>query len=396
MKTVYQWRNRTEFCHDSRCSDLFFVKVILVLGKETSDYSATGLIKFIEGFFHKHVRLRCNGEPATVALANKVKNMAGDLAKFETTPKHSSASNPAERGIQAVEEQSRTIRADCQMRFGSSETFGADKPIWAWLLRHAGLQISRYKPKGNGMTAYKQAYGEHYTHEVVLFAEIVLVRVPRPTHRVLQGGKRWHKGDAVFIKGVWVGGSDLSDEHIVLTPGGRVCSRTIRRLEPSRRHDAGFLDKVKGSTVGRTGRYCTGSTEKAAPPPPILVGGKSQSDNPDLPDKTEATHSETPKETDDANVHDSVPMSETPLNDGRDASHIKSKSSVDTADGVRQRLKFNGEASGTNPDPKRSKETVKQGEIRESNALLGESLEREEGAILAGFWRWRRHGGRIG
>ena len=103
-------------------ADLFSVKVIPVLRKETTDYSATGLIKFIEVFFHKHVRLRCDGEPATVALANKMKNMAGDLVKFETTPKHSSASNPAERAIQAVEEQSRTIRADCQMRFGSGET----------------------------------------------------------------------------------------------------------------------------------------------------------------------------------------------------------------------------------------------------------------------------------
>ena len=115
-------------------ADLFFVKVIPVLGKETTDHSATGLIKFIEGFFHKHVRLRCGGEPATLALANKVKNMAGDLVKFETTPKHNSASNPAERAIQAVEAQARTIRADCQMRLGSCETFGADKPIWAWLL----------------------------------------------------------------------------------------------------------------------------------------------------------------------------------------------------------------------------------------------------------------------
>ena len=96
------------------------------------------------------------------------------------------------------------------------------------------------------MTAYKHAYGEHYTHEVVPFAEIVLVRVPKPTHHGLQGGKRWHKGDAVFIKGVWVGGSGTSDEHIVLTTGGRVFLRTSRRLEPSRRHDAGFLGKVKG------------------------------------------------------------------------------------------------------------------------------------------------------
>ena len=77
-------------------------------------------------------------------------------------------------------------------------------------------------------------YGDLYTHEVVTFAEIVIVRVPKPTHRGLQGRKRWHKGDTLFIKGVLVGRSGLSDEHIVLTPGGRIFSRTIRRLEPSR------------------------------------------------------------------------------------------------------------------------------------------------------------------
>ena len=64
--------------------------------------------------------------------------------------------------------------------------------------------------------------------------------------------------------------------------------------------------------------------------------------------------------------------------------HIKSKSSVDTADGVRQRLKFDGEVSGMTPDPKRSKETVKQGEIRESNALPGESPERKKVRFLPG------------
>ena len=193
--------------------------------------------------------------------------------KLETTPKHSSASNPAERASQAVEEQARTIRADCQLRFGSGETFGADKPIRAWLLRHAGWQISRYKQKGNGMTAHKQAYGKHYTHEVVSFAEVVLVRVPKPTHRALQGGKRCHKGDAVFIKGVWVGRSETSDEHIALTLGGRVFSRTIRRLEPSRRHDVGFLDKVMGSPWDAQDGIARGRPRKEpAPPPPVLVG----------------------------------------------------------------------------------------------------------------------------
>ena len=131
--------------------------------------------------------------------------------------------------------------------------------------------------------------------------------------------------------------------------------------------------------MGRRGQYLRGRPRKEpAPPPPVLVGENTQSHNPDLPDKTEETHSETPKETDDTNDPDNVPVSETPLNDGRDASHIKSKSSVDTADGVRQRLKFDGESSGMIPDPKRSKKTVEQGESRESNALPGESLERKK------------------
>ena len=123
-----------------------------------------------------------------------------------------------------------------------------------------------------------------------------------------------------------------------------------------------------------------GGLRKESAPPPVLVEENSQSRNPDLPDKTEETHSKTAKETDDTNDPDNVP---TPLNDGRDASHIKSKSSVDTADGVRQRLKFDGEASGMTPDPKRSKETVKQGEVHESNALPGESLERKKVRFLS-------------
>ena len=49
-------------------ADLFFVKAIPVLGKDATDYSTTGLITFIESFFHKHVRLKCDGEPSVLTL----------------------------------------------------------------------------------------------------------------------------------------------------------------------------------------------------------------------------------------------------------------------------------------------------------------------------------------
>ena len=143
-------------------------------------------------------------------------------------------------------ERVRTLRADCQMRYGAGEAFSADTAIWTWLLRHAGWQISRFQVKANGSTAYKDAYGEHYTSQTVAFGEAVLARIARPSSRTLQGGRKWQKGDAVFIKGIWVGKSESADEHIILTERGRILARTIRRLAPAKRHNKRFLSLVRG------------------------------------------------------------------------------------------------------------------------------------------------------
>ena len=48
----------------------------------------------------------------------------------------------------------------------------------------------------------------------------------------------------------------------------------------------------------------------------VLSEVDTQKHNPELPDKTEDKHSETPKETDDTNDADDVPMSETLVNHG--------------------------------------------------------------------------------
>ena len=112
--------------------------------------------------------------------------------------------------------------------------------------------------------------------------------------------------------------------------------------------------------------------KESAPPPPILVGDNTQTHNMDLPDNTADKHSETPKETDDAKETDTAPMSETPVDDGRNASHMKSKSSLDNISGVRQRC----ELWCGDGDDSRPQETVRQGEIRESNTFLVSRLTR--------------------
>ena len=90
-------------------------------------------------------------------------------------------------------------------------------------------------------------------------------------------------------------------------------SRTIQRLEPSRRHDTVFLNTVKGLPWDVEDGILRGRPRKESAPPPILVAENSQTQSPDLSDNTADNHSESPKEPDDTNDTDNVSMSETPV-----------------------------------------------------------------------------------
>ena len=108
---------------------------------------------------------------------------------------------------------------------------------------------------------------------------------------VSQAEKRWHKGDAVFIKSAWVGRTEIL-EHVVLLD--RVFSRTIPRRDPSRRHEAAFVNNVKGPPDAEW--FFRGRPRKNLHYHPILVG-ENMTHNPDLPDNTADSHSQSPKET---------------------------------------------------------------------------------------------------
>ena len=116
----------------------------------------------------------------------------------------------------------------------SSEIFGADKPIWAWLLCRQANQ--------SGTTATR------------------------------------------------------CSSRVFGSTGGRVFSRTIRRLEPSRPHDAGFLGKVKVSRGTHRTVLCGVDRERNLHHHPFWLERNTQSHNPDLPDKNE-TFSKTSTDT---------------------------------------------------------------------------------------------------
>ena len=88
-----------------------------------------------------------------------------------------------------------------------------------------------------------------------------------------------------------------------------------------------------------------------------------------------SSHTGSGKETGDSN---DVPMNESLSSDGQpqssgvshDRSKSKAKSTTADADGVRQRLKFDGESSGMTFDPERCKDTVRQGEVNRSTRTV--------------------------
>ena len=91
--------------------------------KGATEYLGSAVADFARSLFMGKFRLRSDGEPAVVAVCNKVKEKLADTVILETTPRHSSGSNgQAERAIRSIGEQLRTLRFDTQARYSMKLT----------------------------------------------------------------------------------------------------------------------------------------------------------------------------------------------------------------------------------------------------------------------------------
>ena len=80
--------------------------------------------------------------------------------------------------------------------------------------------------------------GHDFFGELLAFGECVLAKWPNMKD-LAKGVPRW-------VHGVFVGKTEGSDEHIVLTPVGAQTFRTVRRLPESSRHSLHSLESVAG------------------------------------------------------------------------------------------------------------------------------------------------------
>lgn len=116
------------------------------------------------------------------------------------------------------------------------------------MTRHCSWTIARFQPRWSGHTAYRSLRGKDYTGEIVPFGEIVMYKVIENDGDKLN--PRW-------LKGVYVGKIDQTDEFIFLTPKGAKKSRSIKRFEASEAWGREVMAGCVGAPWNPTGRPTT-------------------------------------------------------------------------------------------------------------------------------------------
>ena len=144
------------------------------------DWPAQQLLENLRSLAYKRIVLRCDQEPAIMALVERVRQWCDDIDIItETAPTaDKNANGAAERAVQAAEGQARTLKLELERRIGGR--IPAQHPIVAWLVRHAADVVTKYEVKDHGKTAYEYVPGRPYRGEVADLGRQVLYRIPLP------------------------------------------------------------------------------------------------------------------------------------------------------------------------------------------------------------------------
>ena len=148
-----------------------------------------------------------------------------------------SASNgKAERSVQSLEDQVRTLKLALESRIESR--IESTHPIMRWMVRHAAIIMNRFSVSPDGQTPYQALHGKRAPDRFVEFGEKVYYSIPK---------KMRHKLDPRWKLGVCVGVSSSSNEYYVSNGQGDIVkARSVVRVVSTRRWGATDVLNVRG------------------------------------------------------------------------------------------------------------------------------------------------------
>ena len=171
--------------------------------------------------------IRHNQEHAHGALTRSV-GETWTYLELAPVASHQSVED-VERANQEVPNQSGTLKTVCR---GATR----NHPCVPW---HSGWSGARYRIKPSGRAPFETLKS---SGEIVCFAVTIWARAHGGRDRADKFGTPWSEK-------IWLGKSEITDEHLCCNDGV-TRHRTARRQPPATRWSLDFLDKLRENTVG--------------------------------------------------------------------------------------------------------------------------------------------------
>ena len=204
---------------------------------------------FVKRMAYARAVLKVDPEPALKLLADNLALRAsadGIQLKVETALRFGSQSIVAVgRAQDAVEGQIRCLRLELETRLSMEVT--PTMNVWPWLVRHAGWLLERYHVKGNQKTPFADCFRKPYHGEVTKFAEAALFWLAVSPSGRIRDGIRQGRADARFVRGIWLGKTTESDEHLFATDTGVYTTRTVKRVTDTEERRADLVKSSQGT-----------------------------------------------------------------------------------------------------------------------------------------------------
>ena len=159
--------------------------------------------------------LKSDGEPAIVALRERLSRYHGGKITPEQPPKGESSSNgKVEEAGKTVRSLAKVFKDMIESKIG--EELSSDCVIMLWLVRWVAMMYSRFKVGTDGKTAYERQKGRKCKQEVIPFAEKVMYK------KLKESGARKQILESQWEEGLWLGHNRTSNEVLIGTSRGVV------------------------------------------------------------------------------------------------------------------------------------------------------------------------------
>ena len=186
----------------------------------------------------------CDQEFSLTAMMNEALQVVKCSGEWigaipERSPVGESQSNGrAERSVQQLEDQVRTLFAELEHNLGTK--LPSDHPLLSWLVEYAAVIINKYHPhEEEGKTSYELMHGHDVDERLAMFGEKVFFHVPN---------KRRSKLDLRWSQGIFLGTTMHSTESYVGLPSGYdIRTNAVARVRSDQCWDKELAQKLTGT-----------------------------------------------------------------------------------------------------------------------------------------------------